>query len=104
MAKKFSMSAYKKTIKVTDAVYKKEKFVVLDEALQEVLKLPGLPLGRITYDYGLSDSGKTTLLFHAAAKCQEQGILPVILVSGAEKKVDWNRAREMGLQYTGDLQ
>jgi len=101
--KKYSLSAFKKTIGVTEAVYKKEKFVVLDEALQEVLKLPGLPLGRITFDYGLSDSAKTTLLFHAAIQAQKQGILPVIILTGPEKKVDWNRARKMGLKYTGDL-
>lgn len=101
--KKFSLDAFKESVGVTEAVYKKEKFVVLNEALQEVLKLPGLPLGRITFDYGLSDSAKTTLLFEAAIRAQEQGILPVIILTGPEKKVDWSRARKMGLQYTGDL-
>lgn len=103
MVKKFDLADFKKTIKVTEAVYKKDKYVLLDQALQEVLHLPGLPLGRVTYDYGLSDSGKSTLLFHSVAKCQEQGILPVIILTGPEKKVDWSRARKLGVKYTGDL-
>lgn len=103
MAKKFDLSKFKETIHITEAVYKKDKYVVLDQAVQEVLQLPGLPLGRITFDYGLSDTGKSTLLNHAVAQCQQQGILPVIILTGPEKKVDWNRARKMGVQYTGDL-
>jgi RecA/RadA recombinase len=100
---KFSLDAYKKSIKLTQAQYKKDKFVVLDEYLQEVMKIPGLPLGHIVFDYGLSDSGKTTLMAHAVAQCQKQGILPVIILTGPEKKVDWNRFRAMGVEYTGDL-
>lgn len=103
MSKKFSMDSFKKSISLTQPVYKKDKFVILDPALQEVMKLPGLPLGHITFDYGLSDSGKTTMLFHAVAQCQKQGILPVIILTGPEKKIDWDRARAMGVQYTGDL-
>ena len=104
MAKKANLlDNYKKTLKLAEATYKKDKFVVLDDALQAVMKLPGLPMGHIVFDYGLSDSGKTTLLFHAVAKCQEQGVLPVIILTGPEKKVDWNRARDMGVKYTGDL-
>ena len=102
-SKKFSMDSFKKSIKLTEVIYKKDKFVNLCPALQEVMKLPGLPLGHIVFDYGLSDSGKTSLLFHAVAKCQQQKILPVIILTGPEKKVDWSRARAMGVQYTGDL-
>lgn len=103
MAKKFSLSDFKKTIKSSDVGYKKPKYVDLGEALTEVIKLPGLPLGHISVSYGLSDTAKTSLLFHAAKSCQEQGILPVIILTGPEKKVDWSRARAMGLKYTGDL-
>ena len=101
--KKFSLDSYKKSIKLTEPTYKKDKYVVLNEYLQEVMKLPGLPLGHVVFDYGLSDSGKTTLLAHAVAQCQKQGILPVVVLTGPEKKVDWNRFRAMGVQYTGDL-
>ena len=101
MSKKFSLQDFKETIKITPAEYKKREYVELDSCLQEVLKLPGIPLGEITQVYGKSDSSKTSLMFHAAAKAQKQGILPVIIIS--EGKVDWSRARAMGLEYTGDL-
>lgn len=101
MSKKFSLKDFKETIEVTKAEYKKEQFVELDACLQDVLKLKGLPLGHIVQCYGRSDTSKTSLMFHAAAKAQEQGILPVIISS--EGKVDWSRARAMGLKYTGDL-
>jgi RecA/RadA recombinase len=103
MSKKFNLDNFKKTIKTADIAYKKAKYVELDPAIQEVIKLPGLPMGHITFSYGLSDTAKTSLLFEAAAKAQEQGILPVIILTGPEKKVDWARARKMGLNYTGDL-
>lgn len=101
MAKKFSLKEFKDSINITPAEYKKDLYVQLDPCLQEVLKLPGLPLGHIVQAYGKSDTGKTSLMFHAAAQAQKQGILPVIIVS--EGKIDWNRARAMGLKYTGDL-
>lgn len=101
MAKKYSLKDFKESISITPAEYKKDLYVQLDPCLQEVLKLPGLPLGHIVQAYGKSDTGKTSLMFHAAAQAQAQGILPVIIVS--EGKIDWNRARAMGLQYTADL-
>ncbi len=94
--KEFDLEAYKKTIKLSDTPLKEEKFVVLDECLHEVLGLPGPPLGHITQVFGPSDSSKTSLMFHTAAKCQEQNILPIIIVT--EGKVDWDRARQMGLK------
>jgi len=94
MAKKFDLKDFKESIKVSVAEYKKDKYVVLDPCLQEVLKLPGLPLGHITQCYGKSDTGKTSLMFHAAAQAQKQKILPVIFIT--EGKVDWARAAAMG--------
>lgn len=95
MAKKsFSLEEYKKTIKVADTPLKRDTFIVLDECLHQVLGMPGIPLGHITQIYGLSDTGKTSLMFHAAAQAQEQGILPVMVIT--EGKVDWDRATLMG--------
>lgn len=98
MAKKieFDLEAYKKTIELSDTPLKQEKFIILDECLHAVLGVPGPALGHITQVFGPSDSGKTSLLFHTAAKCQEQGILPIIIVT--EGKIDWDRARQMGLK------
>lgn len=100
MSKKFDLDAYKKKIKISDTPMKKEKFVELDECMHAILGMPGLPLGHISEIYGKSDTGKTSLLFHAAAQAQAQGILPVIIVT--EGKVDWNRALAMGFDRDGD--
>jgi recombination protein RecA len=91
---KFDLKKYKQSIKVADTPLKEASYVQLNDALKPVLGLPGIPLGHITQVYGLSDTGKTSLLFHTAAQAQKQGILPVVIVT--EGKVDWNRAAQMG--------
>jgi recombination protein RecA len=96
---KFDLDAYKKKIKVADTPLKKDKFVELDECMHEILGMPGLPLGHITEIYGKSDTGKTSIMFHAAAQAQAQGILPIIIVT--EGKVSWDRASSMGLNPEG---
>lgn len=96
---KFDLDAYKKKIKVADTPLKKDKFVELDPCMHEILGMPGLPLGHISEIYGKSDTGKTSLLFHAAAQAQAQGILPVIVVT--EGKVSWDRALSMGFDRDG---
>lgn len=93
--KKFDLQTYKKSIEVADTPLKMDLYVQLNEALQSVLGLPGLPLGHITQLFGLSDSGKTSLVFHAAAQAQAQGILPVFIIT--ENKVSWDRAKQMGV-------
>jgi len=92
--KKFDLAAYKQTIKVADTPLKKDVFIELNECLHAVLGMPGIPLGHITQVYGLSDTGKTSLLFHTAAQAQKQGIMPVMIIT--EGKVDWDRAALMG--------
>ena len=101
MSKKFDLAAYKKTIKVADTPLKKEKFIELDDCLRGVLGMPGIPLGHITQVYGLSDTGKTSFLFHTAAMAQKVGILPVIIVT--EGKVDWDRAAAMGFDKSSAI-
>jgi len=96
MAKKgFDLESYKKSVVAAPVEKKPEKYVVLDECLQSVIGIPGIPLGHITQIYGKSDTGKTSLLFHAAAQAQKQNVLPVFIMT--EGKVDWERARKMGV-------
>lgn len=95
MAKKFDLDTYKKTVVASPTEKKPDKYVILDECLQEVIGIPGIPLGHITQVYGKSDTGKTSLLFHIAAQAQKQGILPVFIMT--EGKVDWTRAEKMGV-------
>lgn len=94
MTKKFNLQAYKDSIGIEEVPLKKPKYVVLDECLQGVIGQQGFELGHITQIYGKSDTGKTSLLFHAAAKAQQQGILPILIIT--EGKVDWDRAARMG--------
>lgn len=93
-ATKFDIEAYRKKLKVSETPMKKEKFVELDPCMHEILGMPGLPLGHISMIFGPSDTGKTSLLFHAAAQAQQQGIMPVLIIT--EGKVDWSRAEAMG--------
>lgn len=99
MSKKFDLEAFKKSIKVADTPLKKDKFVVLDDCLHSVLGMPGVPLGHIVQVFGKSDTGKTSLLFHTAAECQKQNILPVVIIT--EGKVSWDRAKAMGFDKDG---
>lgn len=96
---KFDLDAYKKKIKVADTPLKKDKFVELDPCMHEILGMPGLPLGHITEIYGKSDTGKTSIMFHAAAQAQAQGILPIMIIT--EGKVSWDRAAAMGFDSEG---
>lgn len=95
MSKKFDLQNYKKTIQSAGTLLKKDQYIKVNEALQEVMGLPGIPLGHITQLFGPSDSGKSTLAFHTAVKAQEKGILPIFIVT--EQKVSWDRAKSMGL-------
>lgn len=99
--KKFDLNKYKSSIKQASTPLKKPKYISLDPCLHSVLGMPGIPQGHITQVYGKSDTGKTSLMFHAAVEAQKQGVLPVIIVT--EGKVDWERARSMGFDYHGDL-
>lgn len=94
MTKKFDLAKYKESIEIADIPLKKDLYVEVNDALKEVMGLPGIPLGHITQIYGMSDTGKTSLLFHTAAEAQKQGILPVMIIT--EGKVDWSRAKAMG--------
>jgi len=99
--KDFDLEAFKATLQLADTPLKPDKFVVLDECLHSVLGVPGPALGHITQVFGPSDSGKTSLMFHTAAKAQEQGILPVINIT--EGKIDWDRAKAMGFDRTNAI-
>ena len=95
MSKKFDLEAFKKSIEVEDTPLKKDKFVEVDECLQELMGLNGWPLGHISMVYGLSDTSKTTLMFNGMAQAQKCGILPVAIIT--EGKVDWERAQALGV-------
>jgi len=101
MSKKFNLDAYKKTLQITELEEKEPTYVILNEELQACLGLPGLPLGDITEIYGDSDTGKSTILLHAATQAQEQGIFPVMVIT--EKKYREDRAAAMGFDKSNSI-
>jgi RecA/RadA recombinase len=95
-SKKFDLDEYKKSIKVADTPLKKDKFVEVDPCLQSTIGLSGVALGHCSCIYGKPDTGKTTVLLHIAAQAQQQGIMPILVVT--EGKISWDRAKEMGFE------
>lgn len=68
------------------------RWLEMGEAFKEATRLPGLPFGNIVHIYGKPDTGKTTTLMEAIAKAQQQGILPILILT--EHKFDFHRLSE----------
>lgn len=96
MAKKeFDLDAFRATLEIPKREEKPEKFLILPPELQACIGgLPGFPMGDITEIWGDSDTGKSTILMKAAVACQEQDIVPVVIIK--EKKHREARFRLMG--------
>ena len=94
----FSLDKFKaaKGLGSTNNTFKKESWIPLSPAWQEMVSLPGIPHGHITLLRGHSDTGKTTALLEVAVNAQKMGILPVFIVT--EMKWSWEHAQMMGLQ------
>ena len=71
------------------------KYIEMDAPFQELIGAPGIPCGLITEVYGHPDSGKTTFCTEILKKTQEQGGVPILLLT--ELKYDLPRAAAMGL-------
>jgi len=98
MAKKeFNLKNYVQTQhKVLPTIeYKDPVFLKMPECVQESLCMPGFPLGHMSMLYGLSDSGKTGILLNAVRRAQEQGILPILIVT--ENKLSKDRIEKAGI-------
>lgn len=95
MAKEFNLEDYNESEVKTEVVYKEDTDIILQKEVSDAIGMPGIRMGSVSAMYGLSNSGKTTLMLHIAAQAQKQGIVPIIIVT--ENKMDWKRANEMGL-------
>ena len=97
--KGFSLSNFKQKKGYSNASvkFKKQAWIPLSKAFQDITSLPGIPTGHITLLRGHSDTGKTTALIEAAVNAQKMGILPVFIVT--EMKWSWEHAKEMGLEF-----
>jgi len=92
----FDLSSFK-TKKGLDknVKFKEQEWIPLSKAFQDVTSIPGIPMGHIVMLRGHSDTGKTTALIEAAVSAQNNGILPVFIVT--EMKWNWEHAVQMGL-------
>ncbi len=92
----FDLESFKKSkfLSNTSVTFKPQRWIPLSTAFQDVLSLPGIPMGHITLLRGHSDTGKTTALIEAAVSAQKMGILPVFIIT--EMKWNWDHARQMG--------
>lgn len=93
-APKFDLDEFKKSLKIPERDEKKPLYLELHPALQACIGLPGLPMGDITEIHGDSDTGKSTLVWHAAAQAQQQKIFPVVIIK--ERKHRQARTELMG--------
>lgn len=95
--KKFDLESYIKTEQKEEPKieYKPDQFVVMPEVVQSALGMPGFALGHSTMLYGLSDSGKTSMILNIALAAQQQGILPILIVT--ENKLSMDRIVKAGI-------
>ena len=73
-------------------------WIIMPEAFQEAIKLPGFPQGYVTTICGHPNTGKSTLVNHAIVSAQRQGIVPVIY--DTENNFDFQYAIDMGMEAT----
>ena len=94
--KSFDLSSFKKKKGLSDTSieFKEQEYLPVSEALRDIVSLPGIPLGHITLLRGHSDTGKTTALLEAAISAQNNGILPVLIIT----EMKWN-----GIRYGWEL-
>ena len=93
--KEFDFNVLKAKIS-TSTKYKPDQFLSCGEAFLEATGLPGPAMGHINMLLGHSNAGKTSALIAAAVDAQEQGILPIFIVT--EKKWSFDHCKLMGLQ------
>lgn len=104
--KKKGLSAYKEKIglnssneKIISSVSnanKPQSWILMPKAIQEATKLPGVPENTVVSVLGHSNVGKTTLINHAIASAQKQGLIPVII--DTENAFSFQYAQNMGFK------
>ena len=95
--KEFSLDGLKDKFS-TKTKYKADRFIDLGPAFQKATGVPGPALGHLNVFLGHSDTGKTTALLKSAIWCQQNGILPIFIIT--EKKWSFPHAQLMGLDVT----
>lgn len=97
LKKNFDLDGFKKSKFLNQSVkFKPQRWIPFSKSLQDVLSIPGAPMGHITLLRGHSDTGKTTALLELAVNAQKMGVLPVFIIT--EMKYSWEHAFEMGFE------
>lgn len=98
--KKPTLSSFKEKMGLTTTkasnADKPMEWLTMPKAYQDVMKLPGIPLGYVTTIVGHSNTGKSTLINHAVVAAQKQGLIPVIY--DTENNFDFTYAIDMGME------
>lgn len=94
---KFNVSDFKKSFLTDSKTADKElEWIILPEAVQKAINLPGIPIARgVTFVRGWSDTGKSTIKNLTIASAMRQGILPVIFET--EGNFDFVYSRDCGM-------
>lgn len=75
---------------------KEQSWIIMPKAFQETTKLPGIPECTVVSVIGHSNVGKSTLINHAIASAQRQGLIPVII--DTENSFSFKYAQNMGFK------
>lgn len=96
--KSFNVKDFKSNFlgtKASKTADKELEWLIMPQAFQEAVKLPGIPMGRTTMVRGWSDTGKSTLKNLAIAAAMRQNVLPVIFET--EGNFDFQYAKDCGM-------
>lgn len=99
--KQFSVQDFKKNLlgnEVSKSADKELEWIIMPDAFQNALKLPGIPMSRTTVIRGWQDVGKSTLKNCIIASAMKQGILPIIFET--EGNFDFQYAKDCGMDIT----
>lgn len=80
-------------------------FILMPEAFQDTLKIPGFAEGYCHVIAGFSDTGKSLIISHLIVSAQEMGRIPVIY--DTENNMSWKLLQDLGFKCTpiyGDVE
>lgn len=106
IAKRKGLSAFKEKVGLNGSTEdlitrvsnanKPQSWIIMPKAVQEAIKLPGVPECTVTSVIGHSNVGKSTFINHALVSAQRQGNIPVII--DTENAFSFQYAVSMGFQ------
>jgi len=73
-------------------------FILMPQAFQDTLKIPGFAEGYCHVIAGFSDTGKSLIISHLIASAQEMGRIPVIY--DTENNMSWKLLQDLGFKCT----